>query len=118
MPLNRPHFDVYVNGLKDADCHHVTITHQDQLRAEAALVGLGVDTARALALTSAWCWAALQRLELHKGPLKRFLDIDCAGVQAAAEGVTEETVDPTQRPADIDSASSLPGETAGPESTG
>lgn len=118
MPLNRPHFDVYVNGTADDPDEYldITVTHQDQLRAEASMLAIDVNTDRALALTTAWCWAALRRLELHKGPLQRFLDIDCAGVQAVSQGVTEETVDPTQPPADTDSASDSP--ESGPGSTG
>lgn len=119
MPLNRPTFDVYVNEADEDQPvpYTVTITHQDQLRAESSLSAMGIEARkRPLAMTTAWCWAAVQRMEVYKGPLKRFLEVDCAGVEEPETGEVLSDVDPTQPPADTDSVSNSP--ESGPESTG
>lgn len=115
MPLNRPSFDVYLNGTgPEPSEHRVTITHQDQLRAEQQLAALGVDPRkRALLMTTAWAWAALCREEVYTAPFKRFSDTDCAGVETPADGVVSEDVDPTQLAGDTDSPSPSPA--SGPE---
>jgi hypothetical protein len=116
MPLTRPTFTVYVNGTEAEPSEHaVTITHQDQLKAETQLAAAGVNpTSRALMLTTAWVWAALVRTDQYTATFKRFHDTDCAGIETEdAEG---EPVDPTQGEADTGSPS--PSDSTGPASTG
>jgi hypothetical protein len=119
MPLNRPRFDVYVNTTADDPEEYagVTITHQDQLKAEAQLARAGIDPqGHALTLTTAWCWAALVRMDVYSGTFKRFYDTDCAGVETPADGETSDAVDPIHRAAGTASPSDSPA--SGPESIG
>lgn len=119
MPLNRPSFDVYLNGTGDEPTEHrVTITHQDNLRGEAECARAGVhdQRQRALFLTTAWCYAALVRMELYTGPFQRFHETDCAGVQEPTEGELLAESDPTQQAAGT--ASALSSTDTSPASTG
>ena len=97
MPLVQPVFRVYLNPMDDGDPaeHVVTITHQDQLRAELELNRNNISTRAALNMTNAWCWAAMVRSGNYVGPWDRFKDFDCAGVESEDDdGVA---VDPTQQ---------------------
>lgn len=119
MPLHRPSYDVYLNGTgEEPACHRVTITHQDNLRGEAELARAGTpdQRARALFLTTAWCYAALLRMEIYTGPFQRFHEIDCAGIEEPAEGEVLAEADPTRQAADTVSASTYPDNS--PQSTG
>lgn len=95
MPLERDRFRVWVQTADgEVTEHEATITHQDMLRAEQAIIGTPGGTIKAaFALTTAWCWASLMRQGDYAGPWQTFRDADCQGLEDMEAAV----VDPTQQ---------------------
>lgn len=96
MGLQRDRYTVFVTSVDpeaEPQEYVATITHQDMLRGEAALLqGPGNTLDQALALTTAWCWASLMRQGDYAGAWQAFRDADCQGI----EGADPVDVDPTQ----------------------
>jgi hypothetical protein len=95
--LKQSRFIVFVNQ-PDGEVaeHDVTITHQDQLRAEQMGVQLKLPSIQEApgTATTLWCWAALKRLGVLDSKPRDFLNVLCAGIQKP-DGEDEEEVDPT-----------------------
>lgn len=98
MGLQREQYQVYVGSLDgDQVSEHVaTITHQDMLRGEQAMLGqAGMDLHHGLALTTAWCWASLMRQGDYAGAWQQFRDFDCQGLDKLGEVDVDPTVTAT-----------------------
>lgn len=95
MGLQRDRFRVYVNDLEASMVEReATITHQDMMRAEKAIMDTPGGTIQAaFTLTTAWCWASLMRQGDYSGAWQQFRDQDCQGF----EGMDPVDVDPTMR---------------------
>lgn len=93
MGLMRDRFLVYVQDPNEAlHEHEATITHQDMLRGEKAIIDTPGGTLNtALALASAWAWASLLRQGVYAAPWQQFRDMDCQGL----EKLEPVEVDPT-----------------------
>jgi len=93
MGLQRERFQVWVSDANDKLTEYVaTITHQDMLRGEQALLGTpGMNLGHGLALTTAWCWACLMRQGDYSWTWQQFRDMDCQQV----EKLDPVDVDPT-----------------------
>lgn len=93
MGLERERYQVYVQDqdekLRELEA---TITHQDMLRGEQAMLGQpGITLGHGLLLTTAWCWASLMRQGDYAQAWQQFRDMDCQGM----EKLDDVTVDPT-----------------------
>jgi hypothetical protein len=108
MPLKVLRFTAYVwpegtspedYDTTDPDEFTVRVLHVDQLMAERALQRSGLPLDAPMQLTSAWCWAACQRLGLYpkERPLAVWLHQDCAGVDSAGDLADADDVDPSPR---------------------
>jgi hypothetical protein len=92
MPLMRQQFLIYVQDGDQVRELTATITHQDMLRGERAMLeSRDLDLGHALQLTTAWCWSALMRQGDYAGAWTDFRDLACQGV----EKLGEVEVDPT-----------------------
>jgi hypothetical protein len=85
MGLQRDQYTVYVQDPTEDDKlleRVATITHQDMLRGEQAMLGQpGLDLGHGLQLTTAWCWASLMRQGDYAGSWQAFRDFHCQGVE-------------------------------------
>lgn len=108
MPLKIHRFDVYLwpEGTDPADyddtepeCYKVRCLHIDQLMGERAYRSTGGDMAsEPMGITTAWVYAAVQRLGLYPKdkPLAVFMHTDLAGIQRPEEEAEVADVDPTR----------------------